>query len=205
MSAALEEGRTEAQRRYDEYLQSEHWQTMRERALSRWGSWCQRCGYQQPRFPSLPLLFARKREFGADGEAPLYDDGLPTPFSVPDPIFLASDPPVRAIHVHHLTYRRRGREDVAHDFAVLCDDCHLWAHSWGGPRTIGPPGWEDGMQEHGQYRFACLLKDAGREVATDYAATFEANANKWLLWNHYRPQFELRVAADAGVIRDAAT
>jgi HNH endonuclease len=85
--------------KYEVYLATNHWQTLRERALESQGRACRRCGA------------------------------------------------TRALHVHHRTYERIGRE-LLEDLEVLCATCHQRRHP---TRRVGADrkAAGDGDDEHG--------------------------------------------------------
>lgn len=116
---------TEAQRRYQEYLRSPHWQAMRERILERANEHCEWCG-----------RFAGKNPHGPHCDMDLEDCEDPNcefcRFYFEDRY--RNDCELQCLEVHHLTYERRGHEHLT-DLVALCWGCHesTWdddRHAW---------------------------------------------------------------------------
>jgi 5-methylcytosine-specific restriction endonuclease McrA len=106
---------TDAQRRYEAYLQTPHWQAKRARILERAEEHCERCG----RFGGLNPHGAHVDEdLICCGEADCAfcrwyfdDEGL------------RNDAELQQLEVHHRTYVRRGWE-LDTDLVALCWGCH---------------------------------------------------------------------------------
>jgi len=111
---------TPAQRRYREYLQSEHWQRMRGRILARAEEHCEECGYFCGHVEVLPqwAIDDRVVELQSRDVEPCRVCGYYCQFR--------SDEDNSGhvwLEVHHQTYERVGRE-LETDLIALCCYCH---------------------------------------------------------------------------------
>lgn len=101
---------TDAQKRYQEYLKSPHWQERRQRILTRADEHCERCG----RFGGLnPHGNAGSCADPSCRFCRFYfdDEGF------------RNDAELQQLEVHHRTYARRGYE-LDSDLVALCWGCH---------------------------------------------------------------------------------
>lgn len=107
---------TEAQERYQAYLQSPHWQHTRARILERAKEHCERCGRfcgDNPHGEGGPCFYPDCEfccaHFDSDG--------------------MRNDVELQCLEVHHKTYERRGREQDR-DLIALCWGCHEGTWDW---------------------------------------------------------------------------
>lgn len=116
----MHESLTAAQQRYLQYLQSPHWQQVRNRILHRARQHCEVCGYF-----CGPVEMLDEREASARIQD-LIDDGVERCAVCGFYCHIRSteDNSGRVwLEVHHRTYERVGREDD-NDLIAMCCYCH---------------------------------------------------------------------------------